>query len=175
MQVCTFDSGLTDVCVCTIICIQSLFWEEGNLCENGFCSSLCLAARAVMKLFHEQNQASVKINPGNACIHLLTQQCAAVSYILQNFQFLLRVWGPCFDFNMIKTCGFIFCLSFFVLKIGLCLPCYRRNLCYLWCKPGFQSASVFLWELFPVFPPTKGCVCTMWCIALLSSVLKRIY
>lgn len=55
MQVCTFDSGLTDVCVCTIICICNLFWEEGNLCENGFCSSLCLAAHAVMKLFHEQN------------------------------------------------------------------------------------------------------------------------
>lgn len=62
---------------------------------------------------------------------------------------------------------------FVVLNVDPCLLCYRRNLCYPWCKPGFQSASVFFRELFPVFPPTKACLCAMWCIALLLSALKR--
>jgi len=125
MQVCTFEVGLTVGCVCTI-CIWNRCWEKGNFCEKDFRFSLCLAAHAVIKLLHEQN-------PGISenLYSPFDQLSAALNCKLWNFQFVVRVRDPCFDFNTVKTCDLIFCLSFFVLKVGLLLPCYRRNLCYL--------------------------------------------
>lgn len=153
--------------------VHYLFWEKQSFCEKDFllqslpCSTCYNECAPWPKSRHQCKQ-----NPGNICIHLLTNLNTAVHYKLGDFQFLVYVWGRCFNFFSFKPVGLF--SAFSVLKVDLCLPFYRRNRCYFCCKTRIPKCPCFLLRIFLSFHLT-GCPCAMGPIALLGSVLKRMY
>lgn len=133
-------------------CSLSLLGKAGVFVKRMFCSSSCLAAHAIMNVLHDQNPG-ISVNKILG-IHLLTNLNTAVRYKLGDFQFLVYVWGRCFNFFSFKPVGLF--SAFSVLKVDLCLPFYSRNLCYFWCKTRVSKCPCFLLRIFLSFHLPKA-------------------
>lgn len=130
--------------------------KSGSLCEK----DVLLQSLPCSTCYNEcapwpKSRHRCKQNPGNILgIHLLTNLNTAVRYKLGDFQFLVYVWGCCFNFFSFKPVSLF--SAFSVLKVDLCLPFYSRNLCYFWCKTRVSKCPCFLLRIFLSFHLPKA-------------------
>lgn len=130
-------------------CSLSLLGYGKSFCKGFFFAPVfSLAECARLNVFHDKNPCiSVKKNLRIPIFTFWPTWVLQLSYKLWDFQFLVYIWGLCFSFNTVKTCGFIFCLFCFKCR-PVCLPFYRRNFCYFWCKIRVSKCPCFLLRIF---------------------------